>query len=104
MPQSTENLLVVGVIPLVAVIVLLARFVLKNIKDIETITLKVATLECELVSVKNANEELRKENNELHAINVKWRQAAHKWYQIAIAISPQLRDQVEDDLEEPTDL
>lgn len=104
MPQSTENLLVVGVIPLVAVIVLLARFVLKNIKDIETITLKVATLEGELVSVKNDNEELRKENNELRAINAKWRQAAHKWYQIAIAISPQLRDQVEDGLEEPTDL
>lgn len=97
MPQSTENLLVVGIIPLVAVIVLLARFVLKNIKDIETITLKVATLEGD-------NEELRKENNELRAINVKWRQAARKWYQIAIAISPQLRDQVEDGLEEPTDL
>lgn len=103
MPQQ-ETSLIVAILPLVGVIVILARFVIKNVKDIAALSAEVGGLRGEVSTVRQENEELKKENANLIALNMKWRQAARKWYQIAIAVAPQLRDQVEDGLEEPTDL
>lgn len=103
-----------AVVPLVLVIVGLSQLLRSTnasniettqtlLKRIEKIQQQVGQLLGKVAKLEEDNKELKQDNDYLREQNKLWRGIARKWYQIAIAVNPALRDQVEDGLEAPED-
>lgn len=110
-----DKILLVAIIPLLVVIVGMAKIIANMstseevrrslvMDDIDKLRKKIATVESEVIILRSDNAELKRDNNELRDENIKWRKAARKWYLIAVSINGEFRNQAEDGLDEPTDL
>lgn len=110
-----EKAFLVEIVALVVIVVALTRYISKQSSDgevkrlalldsIETLRKKIGEVEGKVLRLTQDNDELRKDNEALRIENAAWRQAARKWYLIAVSINSQFREQAEYGLDEPSDL
>lgn len=115
MAQTDTINLLVALVPLVGIVIGLSQIILAMSKGsqakreslldmIEKLKIDLGDIRSTVSRLEADNAELKKDNDELRRSNLEWRKIARKWYLTATSLNKDLRELVEPELEEPTDL